>query len=59
MNSSSVISVINPYVQIVALDDRQFFPLLFCLCFISGLLLITFLLKNFRSVFRNSNESVI
>ena len=39
------------YVQPVALDDRQFFPIIFLLTAILGLLLIPFLMSQYRNIF--------
>ena len=45
----------SDYVQPVALDDRQFFPILFLLCVIAGLLLIPFLMSQYRNIFSSGD----
>jgi len=46
-----VIPLPYEYVQPVALDDRQFFPIIFLLTAILGLLLIPFLMSQYRNIF--------
>ena len=50
-----VIPLPYEYVQPVALDDRQFFPIIFLLTVIAGLLLITFLMSQYRNIFQSGD----
>ena len=50
-----VIPLPSELVQPVALDDRQFFPILFLLSVIAGVLLITFLMSQYRNIFSSGD----
>jgi hypothetical protein len=44
----------NPQVLIVALDDRQFYPLLFGLAYIVGVLTINLLMRHIKNFAANN-----